>query len=43
MIYVLAAIGAVSVARHAYRIVRLVRRDLKSKPTPWLGLPWGLG
>jgi len=42
MIYVLAFIGACTVARWAVTAIRQIRKDLRSKPTPWLGLPWGM-
>lgn len=40
IIYMLALIGAVTVARIG---VRLARMDWTSKSGPWLGMPWGLG
>lgn len=39
ILYILALIGAVTVARMA---VRLTKMDWISKSGPWLGLPWGL-
>jgi len=42
MIYVLAFIGACTVARWVGTAIRTLHSDLHSKPTPWLGLPWGM-
>jgi len=42
MIYVLAFIGACTVARWAGAAILTLHSDLRSKPTPWLGLPWGM-
>lgn len=38
-----AIIGAIAtVARLVLREIRFIAKSRKWKPTPWLGLPWGL-
>jgi hypothetical protein len=41
--FIFAAIGAVTITVFVVKGIRQFRKDLKSKPTPWLGLPWGPG
>jgi hypothetical protein len=42
LIYGLAFVGACTVARWTGAAIRTLHSDLHSKPTPWLGLPWGM-
>jgi hypothetical protein len=42
MIYVLAFIGACTVAYGAIAGIRQFRRDLRSKPSRYFLLPWGM-
>jgi hypothetical protein len=42
LIYGLVLIGACTVVRWAGTAIRTLHNDLRSKPTPWLGLPWGM-
>jgi hypothetical protein len=42
LVYALAALGAYGVIRRTVIVVYSIRKDLRSRPTPWLGLPWGL-
>ena len=43
MIYALALIGSITVAVLAVLGLRKFWKDLRSKGSPWLGLPWGPG
>lgn len=43
IIYAFALVGAVASARWATTRAQQIRKDWRSKPTPWLGLPWGPG
>ena len=43
LLYAFAGIGAITVTVIVVKGIRQFRKDLKSKPTPWLGLPWGPG
>jgi len=43
IIYALAALGAYRVVRRAVIVAVTLWGDIRSKPTPWLGLPWGPG
>jgi len=42
IVYALAGIWAGTVVRLLYSGARQIRQDLRSKPTPWFGLPWGM-
>ena len=43
IVYALALIGVLKVAVLAVREIRYQWRNRNSKPTRWLGLPWGPG
>jgi len=43
IIYALATLGAYRVIRRTGIVIATLWEDIHSKPTPWLGLPWGPG
>jgi hypothetical protein len=42
MIDVLAIVGGLTIGTLAFRAARWVWKSRNWKPTPWLGLPWGV-